>query len=118
MFSFQNLQVWYEARYLVKRVYRLLEKFPVEERFAMCDQLRRASVSIPTNIAEGTSRISDNEKIHFIEIAYGSLCEVYNLLVLAVDLAYITEEELKEHEYQFEAVGKMLSKLRSGYLNK
>lgn len=117
MFSFEDLQVWHESRFLVKRIYGLLERFPKEEKFAMCDQLRRAVVSIPTNIAEGTGRVSNKEKAHFVEIAYGSLCEVYNLLVIAVDLGYITEDDLTDQHVQFEVIGRMLSKLRSGYIN-
>lgn len=116
MFSFENLQVWHESRSLVKRVYSLLTKFPPEERFAICDQLRRAVVSVPTNIAEGTSRFSDKDKAHFIEISYGSLCETYNLLVIACDLNYITNEELEDQRFQIESIGKMLSKLRSSLL--
>ncbi|MDO4210142.1 MAG: four helix bundle protein [Bacteroidales bacterium] len=118
MFSFQNLQVWHESRCLVTRVYRLVGQLPIEERFALSDQLRRAVVSIPTNIAEGTSRFSDKEKAHFIEIAYGSLCEVYSLLVTARDLDYITDENLDDQHVQIEAVGRMLCKLRSEYLSR
>ena len=61
----------------MKRTYKLLKKFPAEERYAMCDQLRRASVSITSNIAEGVNRFSVKDKAHFIEIAFGSMMEVW-----------------------------------------
>ena len=69
----------------------------------MCDQLRRAVTSIPTNLAEGTSRESLKEKVRFVEISYGSLCEVYNLLILALDLGYIGEQELNHMEDEIES---------------
>ena len=74
-FSFFDLRVYKESKELVKSIYRLLEKFPKYETYAMSDQLRRAIVSVPSNIAEGSGRFSIKEKIHFIEIAYGSLTE-------------------------------------------
>lgn len=74
-FSFFDLRVYKESKELVKSIYRLLEEFPKYETYAMGDQLRRAIVSVPSNIAEGSGRFSIKEKIHFIEIAYGSLTE-------------------------------------------
>lgn len=69
-----------ESKLLVREVYSFLDKFPKVETFALCDQLRRAVVSVPSNIAEGSGRYSIREKIHFIEIAYGSLTEtLFNL---------------------------------------
>lgn len=72
-YPFENLNAWQESRKYVVEVYRLLEQFPQSERYALCDQIRRAVISVPSNIAEGSGRISYKEKIHFIEIAYGSL---------------------------------------------
>mgnify|MGYP003294989202 CR=1 FL=1 len=115
LFSFQSLIVWQQARSLVKQTYLLMRKFPAEEKFAMCDQLRRAVTSIPTNLAEGTSRESLKEKVRFVEISYCSLCEVYNLLILALDLGYIGEQELNHMEDEIESTAKMLSKLRCDY---
>ena len=94
MFNFEKLNAYQNARLLVKDVYNLLDKFPQKEEFALKSQLRRAVVSIPSNIAEGMGRISDKEKVHFIEIAYSSLMETYCQLQLANDLNYITK--LKE----------------------
>ena len=71
-FSFEKLAVWQEARELVVECYSLVSKFPKEEKYALGDQIRRAVVSIASNIAEGSGRVSLKEKMHFIEIAYGS----------------------------------------------
>lgn len=76
-YSFEKLLVYQSAKLLVVEVYRLLEKFPKHENYALCDQLRRAIVSVPSNLAEGSGRASIKEKIHFIEIAYGSLMESF-----------------------------------------
>lgn len=93
-YSFEKLVVYQTARKLVKEVYILLRRFPTEERFGLCDQLRRSIVSVPSNIAEQSGRTSIKEKVHFLEIAYGSLMEAYCQLDLACDLGYITKEEL------------------------
>ena len=94
-FQFEKLNAWQQARKLVVKVYQLLEKFPKTENFALCDQLRRAVVSVPSNIAEGAGRLAVKEQIHFLEIAYSSLMEVYCQLQIAVDLGYITSEDLQ-----------------------
>lgn len=74
-FPFEKLQVWQLSRALVKDVYAVLEKFPQTEKYALCSQIRRAIVSVPSNLAEGSSRFSNREKLHYIEIAFGSLME-------------------------------------------
>ena len=93
-YSFQKLRVWQEAEKLVVEVYHLLDSFPKFEKYALCDQIRRAIVSVPSNIAEGSGRKSLKEQLHFIEISYGSLMETYNQLLIALDLTYITEESV------------------------
>ena len=80
MNSFRKLNVYIKAKELVKRVYALLKKFPNEERYALCDQLRRAVISVPSNIAEGSSRQSEKDQAHFYTIAYGSLMEALSQL--------------------------------------
>ena len=118
LFSFENLEVYTKARLLVKEVYLLQEVFPKEERYALCDQLRRAASSIPANIAEGSGRSSLKEKIHFIEIAYGSLMEVFCELQTASDLGYITEERIEKLRPLITDIAKMLSGLRNSLTNK
>lgn len=81
---------------LVKLVYTLLKKFPAHEQFALSSQLRRAVVSIPSNIAEGNGRFSAKDQLRFFEIAYGSLMEVFCQVKIARELDYISEEEFRE----------------------
>lgn len=95
-FTFFDLRVYQEAKFLVREVYALLDKFPKYETYAISDQLRRAVVSVPSNIAEGAGRFSIKEKIHFIEIAYGSLTETLCQLDIAHDLGYISDTEFIE----------------------
>ena len=93
MAHFQNLIVYQQAKELVKLVYALIKKFPSDERYALCDQLRRSVISIPSNIAEGMGRMAEKEQGHFINIAFGSLMEVLAQIDIAKDLDYITNEE-------------------------
>ncbi|MBO5085998.1 MAG: four helix bundle protein [Paludibacteraceae bacterium] len=118
MFNFEKLNAYQNARLLVKDVYNLLDKFPQKEEFALKSQLRRAVVSIPSNIAEGMGRISDKEKIHFIEIAYSSLMEVYCQLQLANDLNYITNSDFDQIKPLIEDNAKLLSGLRKNFIPK
>ena len=115
-FKFFDLRVYKEAKLLVREVYSLLDKFPKVETFALSDQLRRAVVSVPSNIAEGSGRYSIREKIHFIEIAYGSLTETLCQLDIAHDLLYISDKEFTEEKDRIEVIGKQLSGLRSSFL--
>lgn len=114
-FTFFDLRVYKEAKLLVREVYSLLDKFPKVETFALSDQLRRAVVSVPSNIAEGSGRYSIREKIHFIEIAYGSLTETLCQLDIAHDLLYISDKEFTEEKERIEVIGKQLSGLRSSF---
>ena len=115
-FTFFDLRVYQEAKQLVKDVYLLLEKFPKCEVYAMGDQLRRAVVSVPSNIAEGSGRSSLKEKVHFLEIAYGSLTETLCQLDIAHDLGYITSEEFSNEKERISIIGKQLSGLRVSFL--
>lgn len=112
-FTFFDLRVYQEAKLLVREVYPLMEKFPKHELYALGDQLRRAVVSVPSNIAEGAGRFSLKEKIHFIEIAYGSLTETLCQLDIAHDLAYISDEDFQNERQRINIIGKQLSGLRT-----
>ena len=111
-FSFQKLLVWQKSRELVKRVYAVLELFPQAERFSLADQLRRAVISVPSNIAEGSTKESPKDQIRFIEIAYGSLMEVFCQLQLAEDLEYISREHFEDLGGLIQEIARMLSGLR------
>ena len=113
MAHFQNLIVYQQAKELVKLVYRLMKKFPSDERYVLCDQLRRSVISIPSNIAEGMGRMAEKEQGHFINFAYGSLMEVLAQMDIAKDLDYILLEEYTQVEHLIDEIGKMLSSLRA-----
>ena len=110
-FYFRQLRVYSNSKELVKYVYTLLQKFPVEEKFALCSQIRRAVTSVPINIAEGFGRFSSKEKTRFIEISFGSLTEISCELEISFELGYITKEEYEEAERQMIIISKQLSNL-------
>lgn len=111
MNSFRKLNVYIRAKELVRQVYELIKKFPREEQYALCDQLRRAVISIPSNIAEGSGRQSQKDQAHFYTIAYGSLMEGLSQLDVACDLRYITQDEFNILEAIIDEEAKMLSGL-------
>ena len=117
-YAFENMRAWQEARKLVVEVYRLLDGFPKFESYALCDQIRRAIVSVPSNLAEGSGRISTKEQMHFYEIAYGSLMEAYNQIIIAADLEYIGNEQFKNIQPQIDVVARMMNGLRSSLKKK
>lgn len=116
-YSFEKLMVYQTARKLAKKVYILLRRFPTEERYGLCDQLRRSIVSVPSNIAEQSGRTSIKEKVHFLEIAYGSLMEAYCQLDLAFDLGYITKEELAPIKNLFFDTSRLIFGLKKSLSN-
>jgi four helix bundle protein len=115
VYSFEKLKVWQEAKKLVVDVYHLLDEFPKFEKYALCDQIRRAVVSVPSNIAEGSGRKPLKEQIRFLEISYGSLMETFNQLLIAIDLTYITEESVEAIKPRIDAVAKMINGLSNAY---
>lgn len=117
-FSFEDLDAYKYSRALVRSVYTLIEKLPSTERNALANQIRRAVISIPSNIAEGMGRISIKEQVHFIEISYGSLMELLCQMQLARDLNYISEEEMLIKRGQIQKTAKILSGLRSALIKK
>ncbi|HLE48872.1 MAG TPA: four helix bundle protein [Patescibacteria group bacterium] len=110
--NFTDLNVWKEAHKLVLTVYKITKKFPKDEQFGLINQLRRAVVSITSNISEGFSRYSYKEKSQFYFMALGSLTEVQNQLIIAKDLKYITSNEY----YQLEELTVVVSKLLNGLI--
>ena len=112
IFSFENLEAYKSSRILVRDVYRLQQKFPKYETYALGDQIRRSASSVTSNIAEGSGRNSYKEKSHFIEIAYGSLMEAFSQLQIAQDLGYLTQEDIDGIRPSFISVAKMLSGLK------
>lgn len=109
--SFTDLDAWKEGHKLVLMIYELTKKFPKEEIFGLVIQIRRAVVSITSNIAEGFSRQSYKDKLHFYVIALGSLTETQNQLLIARDLKYYTPEEFDKVAQQTIKVSKILNGL-------
>lgn len=117
-YAFENTKAWQEARKLVGATYRLLDDFPKFENYALCDQIRRAVVSVSSNLAEGSGRISVKEQLRFYEIAYGSLMETYNQLIIVTDLKYLDKNRFYDIRPQIDTVARMLNGLRSSMMKK
>jgi len=110
-YSFENLEVWQKSRTLVKEVYALTNNFPQEERFGLTSQLRRASISVSSNIAEGSTRWSKKDQARFYEIAYGRLIEVLNQAIRSTDLDFLNQDQLFLLREKIDNIGRMLSAL-------
>jgi four helix bundle protein len=111
-FFYKKLDAYKIAKEFTIYVYSLLKKYPSYEQYALCDQLRRAVVSIPSNIAEGMGRMSVKERIHFLEISYASMTEVLCQLDISESLGYISAEELQQAESIVERLARVMSGLR------
>ena len=111
MKRFKDLIVYQKSKELVIFVYKMLDLFPEAEKFALCNQMRRAVVSVPSNIAEGMGRLSDKDQAHFLNMSYGSLMEVYAQADIAHDLKYIDDEIFNELEEQVDSISKMIQSM-------
>jgi len=109
--SFHDLDVWRIAIKLTKDVYLLTEKFPNSEIFGLTGQIRRAAISIPSNIAEGQSRNSSKEFRQFLSVALGSLAEIETQLVIAKEVGYINEQEFAPFLPSIDTIRKMIRSL-------
>jgi four helix bundle protein len=115
-YSFEKLLVWQESIKLVKDIYRITKEFPSEEKFGLISQLRRATVSISSNLAEGTSRKTTKDKAHFTTISYSSAMEVLNQLIISKELGFISENETILARQRIEKITNMLNSLRNAQL--
>ena len=112
MSSYKDLTVWEKSMDLTEEIYKLVKTFPKEEIYALSNQMRRAAVSIPSNIAEGSSRQSTKEFIQFIYIACGSLSELETQLLLSRRLNYVDDEKFNYIISLCDEVGRMLNGLK------
>ena len=117
-FSFRKLICYQKGRLLVKEIYKIVRTLPSEEKYALGDQLRRAVVSVTSNIAEGTGRQSFKDQAHYIELSYGSLMEVMSQLDVALDMGFIDNAKHKELEAQISEEARILSGYRASLLSK
>ncbi|QDT37337.1 four helix bundle protein [Stratiformator vulcanicus] len=116
MFQFENLIVWQKSIDYADRIYDLTDRFPRDEKFGLTAQLRRAAVSISSNIAEGDGRTSKTDHARFIEIAYGSLMETISQVTLAARRQWLSDDELAKLRHAAEEIARMLSGLRRSIL--
>ena len=116
--SFEELTIWQESRKFTNKIYALTKKFPKEELYGLTSQIRRAAVSIMSNIAEGFDRRSDKELSNFLSIARGSTAEVQNNLYIALDLKYISQTEFnllyQEAKKIAQQINSLMTYLKSG----
>ena len=115
-YSFEKLEVWNDARNLVKMIYLQTNKFPERERFGLSSQMQRAAVSIVSNITEGVSRSSVKEKIRFVELAYGSLMELYCQLYVSVDLDYLTPSTFTLIKAEIDKIANKANALKRSFI--
>lgn len=115
-YSFEKLEVWNDARNLVKMIYLHTNNFPERERFGLSSQMQRAIVSIVSNIAEGVSRNSVKEKIRFVELAYGSLMELYCQLYVSVDLDYLTPNTFTLIKAEIDKIANKANALKRNFI--
>jgi len=116
LFSFEKLEVWKCSVDLTKSIYELTNLFPENEKFGLISQLRRASISIASNLAEGTSRNTNKDKAHFTTMAYSSLMEVLNQLILSKELNFISENDYGKLRENISKISNMLNALRKSQL--
>ena len=117
-FSFERLEVWQLSRRFVSKIYRITKNFPDSEKFGLTNQIRRAAISISSNLAEGTSRLSTVDQARFSQISYSSLMEVANQLILANDLNYIDDKRLDEFREDINELGNKINALHKYQKNR
>ena len=113
METHKDLRVWQQSIEMVTSIYKMSKDFPKDEIFGLVSQMRRAAVSVPSNIAEGYARGTDKEKLHFLRISSGSMSEIETQLMLSLKLGYIGQETYNELSEQITSVWKQLNALIS-----
>ena len=112
-YNFEKLEVWQLARKFVVKIYSATSIFPTEEKYGMVSQLRRAAISVCSNLAEGSSRSGLRDQLHFYNISYSSLMEVLNQLIISMDLGWINSEQLKVFRSDLEILSAKIGALRN-----
>lgn len=112
MHNFKELIVWQKARNIVKNIYFLTKALPEEEKFGLVSQMRRAVVSIPSNIAEGAGRSTNKEFARFLDISVGSAFELETQIILCLDLDLITEKDFNVIEGKVQEIQRMIHSLK------
>ena len=112
IYSFEKLECWQQARQLAVWIFQITKNFPAEEKFGIISQMRRASISIASNIAEGTSRKTAKDQAHFSTIAYSSTIELLNDLIITYDLNFLNTEMYEQGRAMIEKQTLLISGLR------
>jgi four helix bundle protein len=116
-YSFEKLDAWKEARILIMQIYKSTKRFPADERFGLINQIRRAAISIASNVAEGSGRRTSKDQSHFYNIAYSSTLELLNQWIISKDLEFINEPEFLIVRKQIEIVTIRIHRLRTVILS-
>lgn len=117
-FGFEKLDVWNNSINLVQYIYHITETFPKSELYCLTSQIRRAAISIPSNIAEGSTRKSFKDQARYSEIAFGSLIELLNQLIIANKLNYISKEILNSTRLEIETISRQINALKNSQLER
>jgi four helix bundle protein len=117
VYSFEKLEVWKESKKLTKIIYQITSRYPENEKFGLTSQLRRASISVCSNLAEGSARITPKDKAHFSTMAYSSLIEVLNQIIISYELDFINESDYLNFRILIESLSNKINSLRKFQLN-
>jgi four helix bundle protein len=117
-YPFEKLEAWKAARELSVKLYQLTAKFPGDEKYGITQQLRRAVISVASNMSEGTGRYAPKDQGHFYSMSYGSLMEVLNQLIISKDLNFICTADYEELRKSIESLSAMITGLRKHTLSK
>ena len=115
-YSFEKLEVWKEAIQLAVKTYKTTDLYPKEEKFGLISQMRRCSVSVSSNIAEGTARLTKKDKAHFMTMAYSSALELLNQVIISKELGFISEENYKNIRFEVESITNKINALRKHFI--
>jgi len=117
VYSFEKLEVWKESKKMTKIIYQITSRFPENEKFGLTSQLRRASISVGSNLAEGSARITPKDKAHFSTMAYSSSIEVLNQIIISYELDFINESDYLNFRNLIESLSNKINSLRKFQLN-
>ena len=117
-YAFEKLSAWQDAKNLAILVYGITKIYPDEEKYGLISQIRRCSISVCSNIAEGSSRSTKNDQAHFYTMAYGSLMELLNQCIISYELSFISESHYTEIRIEIEKISYKVNELRNSILRK
>jgi len=118
IYPFEKLQAWHHSTEMVVKIYAVTAKFPAEERYGLVQQIRRAAISVSSNLSEGSGRFSAKDQSHFYSISYSSLLELLNQLLLSKRLGWLTDTEYEDIRPAIETLSAIINALRASILKK